>query len=145
MDQIPLPRLILSAIRFLPTVEDGSGLVEQIMNILPSCTLNIQREIILSLPEILDDAQHEKAAESLRIILDDNAALTSIILDCLATLSLSGRTVSQIFSLVLKRLERIKYDDLPVIVNFIINSIQEGEAVNVVQVSKVTLWPRLTV
>ena len=104
------------------------------MEILPSCTIDVQREIILSLPDILDDSQHEKVANSLKVTLDKTSELTCTILDCLTNLSLDGGGVlKELLDIVLKRLGRIDLDDLPTVVEFIISTSQGGDYIDVVQ------------
>ena len=129
--------MILSSIRFLPYIKDGAGLEEKMMEILPSCTIDVQREIILSLPDILDDSQHEKVANSLKVTLDKTSELTCTILDCLTNLSLDGGGVlKELLDIVLKRLGRIDLDDLPTVVEFIISTSQGGDYIDVVQVKQ---------
>ena len=66
---VPLPHLILSSIRFLPLLKDGHAVVDKLLDILTTatCPLDVQKEIIFSLPHTVSDAQHERIGVALKV------------------------------------------------------------------------------
>jgi len=122
-----LPRLILSCLRFLPRLEDSHGTADKLMDILHNCATEVQREIILSLPEILEDSQHERIALALKEMLDESRSLTCTILDTLSNITISEALTLQVVNTVLKRLDRVDLNDLPSVVDFVLESIQNSE------------------
>lgn len=135
-DEPSLPRLILTSVRFLPYVQDGAGLSEKMIEIIQACPTDVQREIISSLPEILEDQQHELIAPSLKDMLDETRTLTCTILDTLSNMSLSKAVMKELLDIVLKRLYRVALSDLPSVVDFVLCSNQPDEdIINIVQVN----------
>lgn len=126
VEESSIPRLLLSCVRFLPAVkEDDSAVVAaKIMEILPACPLSVQREIILCVPEILPDSQHETIAGALKDILDETRHLTCTILDSLACMVISRPVVRELVDIVLKRLYRVSLRDLPSVVDFVLSTSQ---------------------
>ena len=92
--------------RFLPYIADGSGLAEKLMEILQACPTDMQRDVITSLPEILQDTQHELVADQLKEILNETRELTCTVLDALASMNISRTVSKELIDIVLKRLYR---------------------------------------
>lgn len=96
----------------------------------------MQKEIISSLPEIVEDSQHENIAGPLKDILDDTRHLTCTILDSLSSMSLSRDIMKELLNTVLKRLYRVGIEDLPSVVDFILCSNQsDADMMTIVQVN----------
>lgn len=88
-----------------------------------SCTpLDIQREIIGSLPEVLDDRAAEAVVDELTGLMEDHSELTVSVLDTLANLSLPENAVDEIRDYVLERLGGYDVDAMPVIIRFVLQS-----------------------
>lgn len=54
-----LPRLILNQLRWLDFIEDSETLVQKLEDCLEICPVTIQRDIIICIPDIIEDEFHE--------------------------------------------------------------------------------------
>lgn len=130
-----LPQLILSQLRWLDRGVSRESLVSKILEILEASSVSAQHEIIACLPEIVDDKFHTRIAMALRDKLSNDGyqhRLTNAILDTMSNLSLRPDETSEIRRSILKNMSVVSIDDLPVIVRFILSTIQEGEELEVI-------------
>ena len=81
-----IPRLILSAVRWLDKIVSGDGLADKMVEILDATSRYQQVEVISALPEIIPDQQHATIALHLQKMLGERQALISSILDCFSNL-----------------------------------------------------------
>jgi len=61
-----MPHLILSQLKWLDHVVKGKDLCSQLLEVAGIAPVGVQREIITSLPEILEDSQHNDTAKELK-------------------------------------------------------------------------------
>ncbi|XP_026303414.1 Fanconi anemia group D2 protein [Piliocolobus tephrosceles] len=87
-DEINIPRLIVSQLKWLDRIVDGKDLTAKIMQLISIAPENLQHDIITSLPEILGDSQHADVGKELSDLLIENTSLTVPILDVLSSLRL---------------------------------------------------------
>merc|ERR1719209_1292057 len=127
-----IPRLILTATRWLNKVEEEDGLTQALIDIMIGCSSFIQVEVISALPEILPDSQHPTMAEHLNTMLDEARPHTATIVDCLANLTLPREATKQVREGVLRRLPTIAQPDLPAVLDFLLATIVKDEAVEVI-------------
>jgi len=127
-----IPRLILTATRWLNRIEEEDGLTQALIDIMIGCSSFIQVEVISALPEILPDSQHPTMAEHLNTMLDEARPHTATIVDCLANLTLSREATKQVREGVLRRLPTIAQPDLPAVLDFLLATIVKDEAVEVI-------------
>lgn len=64
-------------------------------------TIDVQREIIACLPEVVEDSEHGTVATALRDLLSHNTQLTVPILDALANLNLTSDLLTEVSDLPL--------------------------------------------
>ncbi|XP_059505732.1 Fanconi anemia group D2 protein isoform X2 [Stegostoma tigrinum] len=131
-DGINMPRLIISQFKWLDRIIDSKDLTSKIMQLISVASLEIQRDIITSLPEILEDAQHNEIAKELNSLLQQNTQLTVPILDALSSLNLHAELLIEVRHSVMSTLSAVKLDDLPVIVKFIFHAITTEDALEVI-------------
>ncbi|GCC35580.1 hypothetical protein chiPu_0014066 [Chiloscyllium punctatum] len=131
-DGINMPRLIISQFKWLDRIIDSKDLTSKIMQLISVGPLEIQRDIITSLPEILEDAQHNEIAKELNSLLQQNTQLTVPILDALSSLNLHAELLIEVRHSVMSTLSAVKLDDLPVVVKFIFHAIRTEDAVEVI-------------
>nr|XP_045241702.1 Fanconi anemia group D2 protein isoform X11 [Macaca fascicularis] len=140
-DEINVPRLIVSQLKWLDRVVDGKDLTAKIMQLISIAPENLQHDIITSLPEILGDSQHTDVGKELRWIstlspsndlLIENTSLTVPILDVLSSLRLDPNFLLKVRQLVMDKLSSIRLEDLPVIIKFILHSITAMDALEVI-------------
>ncbi|XP_069500191.1 Fanconi anemia group D2 protein isoform X2 [Ambystoma mexicanum] len=131
-DGISLPRLIIKQFKWLDRLVDSKDLTTKIMQLISVAPLEIQHDIITSLPEILEDSQHNDVAKELNILLQQNTQLTVPVLDALSSLHLSSGLLSEVRQSVMSTLSAVELEDLPVIVKFILHAITATDAVEVI-------------
>uniref|UniRef100_A0A2K6K3F0 FA complementation group D2 n=1 Tax=Rhinopithecus bieti TaxID=61621 RepID=A0A2K6K3F0_RHIBE len=131
-DEINIPRLIVSQLKWLDRVVDGKDLTAKIMQLISIAPENLQHDIITSLPEILGDSQHADVGKELSDLLIENTSLTVPILDVLSSLRLDPNFLLKVRQLVMNKLSSIRLEDLPVIIKFILHSVTAMDALEVI-------------
>ncbi|KAG1650089.1 Fanconi anemia group D2 protein [Nymphon striatum] len=86
--------------------------------------LNVQKEIISCLPEIIDDENHAEVAAHLSQLMEENNDLMIDVLDTMSNLTLNQTTLDEIRSNLLKTLPSIEETLLPVAVKFILQTVE---------------------
>jgi len=122
-----IPRMILSSMRWLDTIIDGSGIAEKMSEILNMTSRYQQVEVIAALPEILPSSQHNTIALTLHNLLEDTQPLVSSIVDCLGNLNLSQDLVDKTRKVIVKSMaaSRFQLSDLPTVVDYLLTSINK--------------------
>ena len=128
-----IPRLILSAVRWLDKIVSGDGLAEKMVEILDATSKYQQVEVIAALPEIIPDQHHATIALHLQKMLGERQPLISSILDCFANLNLKPDLVTELQNSVLKKVPSCVLTDLPVVVEFLLSSCSKVDCSMVVQ------------
>uniref|UniRef100_A0A3B3Q1U1 FA complementation group D2 n=1 Tax=Paramormyrops kingsleyae TaxID=1676925 RepID=A0A3B3Q1U1_9TELE len=81
--------IVINQLKWLDRIVDCKDLAAKLLELVAVAPLELQRDIITSLPEILEDSQHGDIAQELKSLLQQNTKLTVPILDALSSLSLS--------------------------------------------------------
>ncbi|XP_036387647.1 Fanconi anemia group D2 protein [Megalops cyprinoides] len=131
-DGLNVPRMIMSQLKWLDIVKDSKDLASKLMQLVSVAPVEIQRDIITSLPEILEDSQHHDIAKELHSLLQQNTQLTVPILDTLSTLSLSSALLAEVRGAIMVTLSAVQLEDLPVVVKFILHSVSASDTNEVV-------------
>ncbi|XP_034539766.1 Fanconi anemia group D2 protein [Notolabrus celidotus] len=129
---LSVPRIIINQLKWLDRVVDSKELAVKLMELVSVAPVEVQRDIITSLPEILEDSQHDDIAGELNTLLKENTQLTVPILDALSSLSLSSSLLIEVRGAVMATLAAVQLDDLPVVVKFILHSVSASDAYEVV-------------
>uniref|UniRef100_A0A671Q8N1 FA complementation group D2 n=1 Tax=Sinocyclocheilus anshuiensis TaxID=1608454 RepID=A0A671Q8N1_9TELE len=122
-DGLNVPHLIINQLKWLDRIVDGKDLSSKLMQMVSVAPVEIQRDIITSLPEILEDSQHGDTAKELNGLLQQNTQLAVPILDALSSLNLSSALLSKVREAVMGTLSAVQLEDLPVVVKFVLHSI----------------------
>ncbi|XP_077458420.1 Fanconi anemia group D2 protein isoform X3 [Stigmatopora argus] len=130
---LSIPRIIINQLKWLDRVVESKELAAKLMELLSVAPLDVQCDIITSLPEILEDSQHNDIARELNSLLKENTQLTVPILDALSSLNLSSSLLTEVRGAVMITLAAVQLEDLPVIVKFILHSISASDAYDVVR------------
>ncbi|KAK0131840.1 Fanconi anemia group D2 protein [Merluccius polli] len=128
-----VPRVIINQLKWLDRVVDSKDLAAKLMELVSVAPVEVQRDVITSLPEILDDSQHNDIANELKSLLQEKTQLTVAILDALSSLNLSSALLAEVRGVVMATLTAVQLDDLPVVVKFILHSISASDAYEVVR------------
>ncbi|XP_044183012.1 Fanconi anemia group D2 protein-like isoform X2 [Acropora millepora] len=131
-DGINIPRLVLNQFRWMDCVVQSKELTEKMFEMVGVTSLEVQREIIACIPEVLDDSEHTEVARELSELLLQNTELTVAILDALSNLNLRPELLSEVRSSVIQMLPSVELDDLPVVVKFILQSVGDNDAFEVI-------------
>ncbi|XP_005799947.3 Fanconi anemia group D2 protein [Xiphophorus maculatus] len=127
-----IPRMIINQLKWLDRVVDTKELAVKLMELVSVAPVEVQRDIITSLPEILEDSQHNDIARELNALLQENTQLTVPILDALSSLNLSSSLLTEVREAVMATLAAVQLEDLPVVVKFILHSVSASNAYEVV-------------
>uniref|UniRef100_A0A8D2ZEY8 FA complementation group D2 n=1 Tax=Scophthalmus maximus TaxID=52904 RepID=A0A8D2ZEY8_SCOMX len=129
---ISVPHLIINQLKWLDRVVDSKELATKLMELVSVAPVDVQQDIITSLPEILEDSQHNDIARELNSLLQTNTQLTVPILDALSSLNLSSSLLTEVRGAVMSTLAAVQLEDLPVVVKFILHSVSAFDAYEVV-------------
>uniref|UniRef100_A0A7N6AQL1 FA complementation group D2 n=1 Tax=Anabas testudineus TaxID=64144 RepID=A0A7N6AQL1_ANATE len=132
-----IPRIIINQLKWLDRVVDSKELAVKLMELVSVAPVEVQRDIITSLPEILEDSQHNDIARQLNSLLQENTQLTVPILDALSSLNLSSSLLTEVREAVMSTLTAVQLEDLPVVVKFILHSVSASDAYEVRSLSHV--------
>uniref|UniRef100_A0A4W4HKW3 FA complementation group D2 n=1 Tax=Electrophorus electricus TaxID=8005 RepID=A0A4W4HKW3_ELEEL len=127
-----IPHLIITQLKWLDRVVDCKDLGCKLMQLVAVAPVEVQRDIITSLPEILEDSQHGHMARELNALLQENTQLTVPILDALSSLNLSSALLAEVRGAVMTTVSAVQLEDLPVVVKFILHSISASDSSEVV-------------
>ncbi|XP_054004824.1 Fanconi anemia group D2 protein homolog isoform X1 [Hylaeus anthracinus] len=121
IETVPWAISLLQQFRFLDVVTNSDALTNSLEQLLESCPTWFQRELILVLPDIVTDKQHQAVAEILDKVLEDNSEITSLILDCMSNLNLGKEYLDEYKNKILNLLKtNIKVNAIPAVVKFIL-------------------------
>ncbi|TKS71673.1 Fanconi anemia group D2 protein [Collichthys lucidus] len=129
---LSIPRIIINQLKWLDRVVDSKELATKLMELVSVAPVEVQRDIITSLPEMLDDSQHNDIARELNTLLQENTQLTVPILDALSSLNLSSSLLTEVRGAVMATLAAVQLEDLPVVVKFILHAVSASDAYEVV-------------
>ncbi|EGI64262.1 Fanconi anemia group D2 protein [Acromyrmex echinatior] len=122
LDEIPWAVLLLQQFRFLDTITDIDILTTNIQQLLETCPSWFQCELILFLPDILSDAQHQIIVEILTKMLEENCELINVILNCIASFNLGKEYLEEYQIKILHLLKtNIKLELIPIVIRFLLN------------------------
>ncbi|KAM9361725.1 Fanconi anemia group D2 protein [Symphorus nematophorus] len=129
---LSIPRIIINQLKWLDKVVDSKELATKLMELVSVAPVEVQRDIITSLPEILEDSQHNDVARELNTLLQENTQLTVPILDALSSLNLNSSLLTEVRGAIMATLAAVQLEDLPVVVKFILHSVSAADAYEVV-------------
>lgn len=129
---IYIPRLLLSQFRFLDRIVDGKELTRKLLSVLSNVSLEVQKEILACIPDIVEDSEHADVAAQLRDELTANRDLACAAIDALTYLNISHEEVVKVRSTIVDMLKAFSFTDLPIVVNFLLESLTPQDSVEVV-------------
>ncbi|XP_011859367.1 PREDICTED: Fanconi anemia group D2 protein [Vollenhovia emeryi] len=130
LEEVPWAVLLLHQFRFLDTITDVDVLTTNIQQLLETCPLWFQQELILFLPDILSDTQHQIIAEILTKMLKENCELTNVILNCIASFNFGKEYLEEYKIKVLQLLKTsMKIEHIPIIIRFLLNDCASSDII----------------
>ncbi|KAL5739450.1 hypothetical protein ACOSQ2_028630 [Xanthoceras sorbifolium] len=116
-------RLIVNQFRWLDFLVDSKLFTENLMQLLCVCPLNLKKEIIGSLPEIIgDQTNNNTVIESLQQLLREDSAVIVPVLDCFSNLNLNPELEEQVITIALSCIRTIDAEHMPHLLRFLLLS-----------------------
>ncbi|XP_031562635.1 Fanconi anemia group D2 protein-like [Actinia tenebrosa] len=132
-------RLIMNQFRWLDRIVNSKELTEKMLEMVSITSPDVQHEIITCLPEVVDDTEHTGVALQLRELLLQNTSLAVPILYALSNLNLRQDLLAEVRVSVLQMLPSAELDDLPVVTKFILQSVSDNDAFEVISELRMNL------
>ncbi|CAG8433679.1 11261_t:CDS:10 [Ambispora gerdemannii] len=130
----PIPRLIIHQLKWLGYIVEPDRLSSKILEVISITPINIQREIIINLPEIVDDdSQHNVIIDELKTLMEENYQLTVPILDALSNFIMHGNSINELRDVIIERLESADLADLPIVLKFLLQFVTPDDVEDVIQ------------
>uniref|UniRef100_A0A8D8Z1B5 Fanconi anemia group D2 protein n=1 Tax=Cacopsylla melanoneura TaxID=428564 RepID=A0A8D8Z1B5_9HEMI len=118
---------LLRSLSYLGVIHDSKSLCEQLLDLMDTVHKPvIKREIIASLPDIINFDVHSRVAIKLSNLLQDDESLMPVILETLSILSLSEDILSSVQSATILSIKRSSLDALPAMVKFLISTCEHS-------------------
>ncbi|XP_046358167.2 Fanconi anemia group D2 protein-like [Haliotis rufescens] len=131
-EKIFIPRVLLSQFRWLDRIVNCKELTTKMLEMIDISSPDVQREIILCLPEVVEDTEHGDVAKALSDILLQGNQMTVPILDALSNLALKPELLAEVRGSVLQTLSSVEMDDLPVVVKFLLQTVTPQDSLEIV-------------
>lgn len=96
LEDVPWASLLLQQFRFLEVIVNTDSLTQKLEELLETCPIWFQQELILFLPDIVIDVQHHAIAEMLSKLMETQVELTSVILECITNLTLGKEYLEEV-------------------------------------------------
>lgn len=123
-----IPCMIISQFRWLNKLVNSEKMSSKMLELIEATELDVQKDIISLLPDIISDCDHPKVAQSLSKFLLQDKRLSVAILDTLSNLNLSPENLSQVRKQVLKTLSAVHIQELPISVKFVLQNLGPQDA-----------------
>ncbi|KAJ2384655.1 Fanconi anemia group D2 protein, partial [Coemansia sp. RSA 2603] len=124
---------ILRQLRWLDYVVDPAALSEKLLETLGFVTLDMQREIIGNLANIVSDGDNAEVARVLAGMLNESGELMLPILEALGSLGCPAGVLQEARNAVLAHVVSAEPMDLPVMVRFLLQSVAGDQAAATIQ------------
>ncbi len=117
-----LAPLLLSQLKWLDFIADSPALCESLLSIVQIVSPQMQRTIVESLPEVLDDRARDSAVKELIRILEENPAMMGSVVDALGALGVGDDAVQDVNGVVLATLSAANRDMLPASLRYLMRT-----------------------
>lgn len=114
--------VLLNQLRWLHFLVDGAALCESLLSIIPIMPEAIQKHVIESLPEILDDQSKNLAVFELIKVLEETPALMGSIVDAITMLGVPSDRLTEINTSILSTLAAVNRDVLPISIKYLLTN-----------------------
>ncbi|CAL7944778.1 unnamed protein product [Xylocopa violacea] len=121
IESVPWALTLLQQFRFLDVITNSNALTSNLEQLLETCPLWFQSELIIFLPDIVTDKQHQAVAEILKKILEENCDLIKLVLNCMTNLNLGKEYLDEYKEKTLNLLKtNVKVNSIPAIIKFVL-------------------------
>ncbi|GLT94035.1 hypothetical protein SLE2022_117980 [Rubroshorea leprosula] len=115
-------RLIINQFRWLDFIEDPNAFMDKLMQVLSICPLDLKKEIIGSLPEIIGDQNNKTVVDSLEQMLQEDSSVIVPVLDSFSNLNLDVQLQEQVITIGLSCIRAIDAEHMPYLLRFLLLS-----------------------
>ncbi|XP_068656016.1 uncharacterized protein [Aristolochia californica] len=115
-----IPGLILNHLRWLDFLVDVRGLAKKLFEVLSICPLQLKKEIIGSLPEILGGWSDRAVISSLETMLKEDSEIVVPVLESLSNLNLDQQLQEQVVTIALSCIRTIHTEQMPFLLRFLL-------------------------
>ncbi|KAF8413568.1 hypothetical protein HHK36_001559 [Tetracentron sinense] len=115
-------RLILNHFRWLDFLVDSKAFTDKLLEVLSICPLQLKKEIIGSLPEIIGDQNNETVVASLELMLQEDSAVIVPVLDSFSNLNLDDQLQEQVITIALSCIRTVDAENMPCLLRFLLLS-----------------------
>ncbi|GAB6024870.1 Fanconi anemia group D2 protein [Chamberlinius hualienensis] len=134
-----IPKLILFQFKWLDTLIDSEGFCNKLLEVFSVLDVELQKNIIALVPEIIDDKSHYVIAATWNEKLKENPELTIPLLHSLTNLNVSLDVLEEMQSTAMKLIESVDVNDIPAVVKIILQNLSETTALDMLQDLKTKL------
>ena len=125
----PLPSALLSQFRWLDQLSDAEALIKLLLEVMAACPLELQREIITFLPEVVPEKEHTTVVSHLETAITEDLSLMGASLEAMQSLELGPSLQARVIQLVTSLLNAIAPADVPLAIRFLLISATTASAV----------------
>ncbi|XP_077243736.1 fanconi anemia group D2 protein isoform X2 [Tasmannia lanceolata] len=115
-------RLILNHFRWLDFLVDSKGFTDKLLEVLSICPLQLKKEIIGSLPEMVGDQNDESVVSALERMLQEDSEIVAPMLDTFSNLNLDDQLLDQVVTIALSCIRTIDAEHMPILLRFLLLS-----------------------
>ncbi len=119
---VSLPHLVLQQLRWMDHVVDPSALTDKLLDCAMVLNIDLQRDLITYLSDIVQDTETRRVVEALEGLLALEESLLASILDAYTSMNLPMDVLRHIARSMLERLPSIEPTVLPVLVRFLLET-----------------------
>ncbi|KAF9997114.1 Fanconi anemia group D2 protein [Entomortierella chlamydospora] len=134
-----IPKLILQQMKWLNNIIEPTQLTSKLLEVTGMSPISIQRDIITSLPEIVPDSEHRTVVLGLVELMENSSELMVPILDALSNLNLQSEVLVNARNHVLDKLESAELEDLPVVIKFLLQTVEPDTVGEVIETIRANL------
>ncbi|CAN8324527.1 unnamed protein product [Cochlearia groenlandica] len=113
-------RLIVNHFRWLDFIVNPDVFTDKLMQVLSICPLQLKKEIIGSLPEIIGDHNCLSVVESLEKMLQEDSAVVVPVLDSFSNLNLDDQLQEQAVTVAISCIRTIDAEHMPYLLRFLL-------------------------
>ncbi|KAJ2207335.1 Fanconi anemia group D2 protein, partial [Coemansia sp. RSA 520] len=123
---------ILRQLRWLDYVLDSGALTEKLLETLGFVPPDMQREIVVALPDIISDSDNTQVSKVLASMLKETPELMLPVLDTLGSLDCAPALLQEARNSVISHLASAEPIELPVLLRFLLQSVSADAAAPVI-------------
>ena len=123
-----IPKLIIRQLRWLPHIVKPQLLAERVCEIVQIVPFDIQVELIMAIPEIILDSEHQQISSLLIELMKNTPELTQTTLDTLGSLNMNEDSLRSVRDDCIESLDSANVETIPIILRFLLTMASSDNA-----------------